>query len=178
MSEPCAADGCDSVVRARGWCTKHYQRLMKRGTIRRITPEDRFWANVTVTDGCWIWAKTDSGRSLQYGSLRVNGHKVLAHRFAYDLLVGPIPDGLTIDHLCRNTACVNPQHLEPVTLAENISRAPQREVIPAEYCKDGHVRRGIDKQGKIYCEDCRRRYAREYQRRRRAAQSASRTAAA
>src|SRR5450755_3951408 len=78
------------------------------------TAEERFWARVDKqTDGCWVW--TGALRT-GYGTLSVSGKNVPAHRFSYELLVGIIPDGLQIDHLCRNRACVNPEHLEPVTV--------------------------------------------------------------
>lgn len=67
--------------------------------------------------GCWIWTASRDRRG--YGRF----DRKLAHRTAYQLLVGDIPDGLELDHLCRTPACVNPEHLEPVTHAENVRRA-------------------------------------------------------
>lgn len=71
-------------------------------------------------DGCWIWqgAKNDRG----YPQVRVNGTTGYAHRYYYLALIGPIPSGLELDHLCRTRLCCNPQHLEPVSRAENVRR--------------------------------------------------------
>jgi hypothetical protein len=82
--------------------------------------EERFWAKVNKTETCWLWtgAKHEKG----YGLLKVAGQMHRAHRFVYELLVGPIPEGLSLDHLCRVRNCVNPNHLEPVTTGENIRR--------------------------------------------------------
>lgn len=83
---------------------------------------DRFWRKVQKTPGCWRW--TGAIQSAGYGSIGLGEGRVgSAHRVAYELLVGPIPPGLTIDHLCRNTWCVNPAHLEAVTHQENVRRA-------------------------------------------------------
>jgi hypothetical protein len=83
----------------------------------------RFWDKVERASGCWPWR---SSKSDGYGvySVRCKGlrRNYGAHRLAYRLLVGAIPTGLNLDHLCRNRACCNPQHMEPVTMAENIRR--------------------------------------------------------
>lgn len=74
-----------------------------------------------LTDGgCIRW--TGSVMKTGYGRVSVNGINMLAHRVAYEHEIGPIPSGLVLDHLCRNRWCINPQHLEPVTITENILR--------------------------------------------------------
>ena len=83
------------------------------------TLTERFWDKVRVTDSCWEWT---GARVAGYGEFWLDGRVQRAHRVAYEALVGPIPDGLQIDHLCRVRSCVNPAHLEPVTLAENVRR--------------------------------------------------------
>jgi hypothetical protein len=92
----------------------------------------RFWARVEKRpDGCWIWTGVINHNGYgRYTYARPDGRSLAsrAHRIAYELLVGPIPDGLQLDHLCRVKACVNPAHLEPVTQDENMrrTRGPQR----------------------------------------------------
>ena len=80
----------------------------------------RFWAKVAGEGECWVW--TGARQSSGYGCMGRDGRRFLAHRYAYELTVGPIPAGLTLDHLCGNKVCVRPEHLEPVTLAENVRR--------------------------------------------------------
>lgn len=84
---------------------------------------ERFWAQVAKTDTCWLW----TGHKQQSGHGRFqpkrNGPSMSAFRFAWEELFGEVPNGFELDHLCRRPACVNPDHLEPVTHAENIRRA-------------------------------------------------------
>lgn len=107
-----------------------------------MTIADRFWQKVNRIDGgCWLW--TASLTRGGYGQFRINGKTRRAHRIAYLLSVGPIPDGLDLDHLCRTPACVNPAHLEPVTRGENTARggaiAAMRAARAAQtHCKHGH----------------------------------------
>lgn len=102
---------------------------------------DRFWGKVDKAGpgGCWIW--TAGVTAAGYGQFSIgsrtdkSSRTVKPHRVSYTLLIGPIPDNLTLDHLCRNRRCVNPSHLEPVTLAENAARARRRD-----FCLRGHRR--------------------------------------
>ena len=89
-------------------------------------------------DACWLWRGPDDGRGT-YGRATEGGRTHAAHALIYRKLVGPIPAGKEIDHLCRNTMCVNPKHLEPVTRRENVLRQPK--VIAARaatQCRHGH----------------------------------------
>jgi hypothetical protein len=99
----------------------------------RYTPLLTRWSSrIEKTDGCWIWLGWKDAK--QYGRIQHQNRKLLAHRVGYELLVGPIPTGLTIDHLCRNTSCVNPAHLEPVSIAENLRRG----AAVITHCPAGH----------------------------------------
>lgn len=93
----------------------------------------------SADDGCWEWqaAKTKQG----YGQFYFNGQMMGAHRASYWLHRGPVPSGLVIDHLCRNTSCINPSHLEIVTIKENILRGdnPVARNARKTHCKRGHL---------------------------------------
>ena len=100
--------------------------------------EQQFWDHVDASGDCWVWTGT---LSHGYGSLWIPGRiHVFAHRYAYELLVGPIPKGLQIDHRCRNLVCVNPDHLEVVTISENVMRGQGFAARHARKtrCKRGH----------------------------------------
>src|SRR5690348_10771652 len=105
---------------------------------------DRFWSKVVPDPmgGCWIWAGavTTSG----YGQRHAKGSYRSTHREAYETLIGAIPKGLQLDHLCRVRCCVNPAHMEPVTQSENIRRSEAGLVSAARQlakrsCPKGHA---------------------------------------
>lgn len=101
---------------------------------------ERFWARVQRgdPDECWPWI--GDVNAIGYGRLYVAGARVAAHRLSYELSGEQIPDGLQLDHLCRNRECVNPQHLEPVSSRENTIRGEGPAGINARktHCKRGH----------------------------------------
>lgn len=105
---------------------------------RRSTFMDKLNASMREANECWVWVghKKPDG----YGRLSINGRMKYAHRVAYEILVGPVPHGMELDHLCRNTSCVNPAHLEPVTHRENILRGVGMGGVNARktHCKHGH----------------------------------------
>jgi hypothetical protein len=78
------------------------------------------WRRFEDVSGCWVW--TGPIEKDGYGTVRIAGKKIRVHRLVYTLLVGDIPDGLVLDHLCRVRACANPAHLDPVTFAVNSAR--------------------------------------------------------
>lgn len=116
------------------------KRLGLRSTYHNaLTWEERFWRRVDTTagmDGCWLWLGKKNRQG--YGMANVSGPSTTtAHRDAYLHLVGPIPDDLELDHLCRNRACVNPAHLEVVTHRENSRRASHWWGTKT-HCVNGH----------------------------------------
>ena len=96
------------------------------------------WAKVERTDACWLWRGYLNGQG--YGSIRWMGRQWRAHRLVYELTVGSIPPGLTLDHLCRVRHCVNPDHLEPVTNRVNLLRgeSPSARHARKTHCPLGH----------------------------------------
>ena len=128
-----------------------------------VNPERRFWSKVDRRgpEECWPWMGTRNRNG--YGQISFDGRGQMVHRVAYELCVGPIPEGLTLDHLCRVRHCVNPAHLEPVTQQENLARtvgwfgANQRRKT---HCPKGHPydeeNTYITRRGHRACRECKR----------------------
>jgi hypothetical protein len=133
---------------------------------------ERLHAGYTVAaNGCWEWKYVNWAG---YGGFRYDGRRMGAHRAAYELLVGPIPDGMDIDHLCRNRRCVNPAHLQPVTRSENLSRGEVgRWNTRKTHCPKGHpyspANTYHDRRGWRGCRTCRQESSSNYQARKKAA---------
>lgn len=106
--------------------------------------EVRFWAKVNKTDFCWLWSA--SKFKTGYGQF---GAGKYAHRIAYEMIVGPIPEGMVIDHLCRVRHCVNPDHLEPVSNKTNLLRGVGFSGVNSRktHCSKGHP---FDEQNTYY----------------------------
>lgn len=162
----CSVVNCDKRAVARGWCDNHWHRWKRNGDPLTPAkkgrpaeaPEPRFWAKVTKTETCWLW--TGSSTKAGYGQFTVNRKTIMAHRYSYELVNGPIPEGLHMDHLCKVTSCVNPAHLEAVTPYVNLMRADNPSAINKRRtkCKNGHPLSGdnlaIRKNGNRKCIAC------------------------
>lgn len=164
----CVIVGCGRRRHARGYCPTHYTRWWSAGTTEpplKPSVEERFWSKVDIAApaDCWRWLAYIAPTG--YGNFRIDGRPHPAHRVAYRLHVGEIPDGLVIDHLCRNRTCVNPDHLEPVTNRENVVRGVAAEVnrdrmLARTHCKNGHEfspeNTSTDNRGRRRCKACHR----------------------
>jgi hypothetical protein len=121
-----------------------------------------------MSGDCWIWQRYISKDG--YGRLWYKGQKYVAHKLVYELVFGKVPDGLTLDHLCRNRSCVNPFHLEPVTRGENVLRG---DTLPAKNvaktcCPLGHPLSGanlVTISGARRCRICKNKQRREWAKR-------------
>lgn len=138
------------------------------------TPLERFFGKFTVLEnGCWLWngGKDKNG----YGKYSVGWVGLMAHCFAYDALRGDIPEGMTCDHLCKNEGCVNPWHLELVTMRINLLRGDtfQARNAAKTHCPKGHPYSGENlftrKDGSRCCRICMRQNLRNSRERRKGA---------
>lgn len=141
-------------------CGACYERARLRGDlkIRSTDPVERFWSHVEKSSTCWNWT---GAKAHGYGRYRWMGRADGAHRVAYQLLAGPIPDGLELDHLCRNRACVRPDHLDPVTARVNLLRGVSAGAMNANkrHCPQGHwytPGNTITRPGGRHCRACTR----------------------
>lgn len=146
MPDPtCSVDGCSGSVQARGWCSKHYGRWRRRGTTELPKPQpldDRLMrhARFDFDTGCIEWTACVDPDG--YGRIKVDGQTRMAHRVAYEMFVGPIPEGLHLDHLCRNRKCINPHHLDPVSSLVNTRRGAGHG--SETHCPQGHEYSGAN----------------------------------
>lgn len=148
--QECSVDGCENKQRARTYCPKHWKRWRKYGdpTMAKFVPvtggtdSERFWAKVEITGFCWNWtgAKGQHGHGFFNLGKETGWKGIGAHKFAWLDLMQEDTTGRDLDHLCRNPACVNPDHLEPVTHRENMYRgyAPGIRTRVTRVCKAGH----------------------------------------
>lgn len=144
----CSLPGCGRPHRCRGLCGAHYYRWRATGSTGSATIQDRtlsiaerFWARVDASGDCWVWTASCDHKG--YGQFSPGGgvKTQRAHRWAWEHLVGPIPDRMVIDHLCRVRRCVNPDHLRITTSGENTACSPIALAAVAArktHCTNGH----------------------------------------
>lgn len=120
----CAFEGCERPYKSNGYCGTHYERLRTGRDLVSVderkkysSDREKYLDNIQILDsGCWEWT---GGRSTSYGVIRAGGRSIMTHRYAYEEFIGPIPEGMEVDHQCRNRLCSNPEHLKAVTRKEN-----------------------------------------------------------
>lgn len=167
----CIVTGCDRpiYIKSRGLCNRHRQRQERGAPMWPPTTEERFYSKVTEVDsGCWEWGGFVAQDGYGHFALTTD-RPVVAHRWAYEHLIAPIPEGLHLDHLCRNRSCVNPWHLEPVPGAVNIRRGVSFSADNARktHCLRGHpfdaANTYLTPDGRRMCRVCMRARERKYE---------------
>lgn len=165
----CSFPGCPRRVRSKGLCGSHYNQQLRGLPLTPLAPfRGRRRVEGTLAerlaakserrpDGCLVWTGTVKANG--YGRLVFEGRDLHVHRVAYELAHGPIPDGLTVDHLCGTRACIEPTHLEVVTRSVNSQRGNPR---PTQ-CVRGHELAGDNvrwrRNGTRQCRTCDRIHA-------------------
>lgn len=137
----------------------------------RVDIKEKLFSYINKTDTCWLWnGPIGTGGYGMFSTAHSRGYSIRAHRAAYQIIVGTIPDDMVIDHLCRVRACVNPDHLEVVTPNENALRRAQAHT----HCPQGHLfdsKNTYLYQNKKCCRACHN--AREKNRRKRAKENSN-----
>lgn len=141
-------------------CAARMGSLAAQANHLAVSFEDKIERQAARQGDCLVW--TGHRYPNGYACIPWRGKQVLGHRLSYEQQVGPIPEGLVLDHLCRNKACINPAHLEPVTSGENTRRAMRTHCVNGHEFTPENTYKPAD--GKRYCRECRRRRVREYQR--------------
>ena len=142
-------------------------RLVQTGCVGPKRPAlERWREGYAIVGDCWVWQRAKDSKG--YGRFkREEGRNTSAHRIGYDLAKGPVPPRLVIDHLCRNRACCNPDHLEAVTNAVNTRRGLKSALrTPPTHCRNGHLYTSqterFDRLGRRSCRECARANDRRY----------------
>lgn len=174
----CTVKGCGRPSKTRKMCGKHYQQWKAHGEVQPdLTPVEAFWTRVERTGhgGCWLWTGATSNG---YGHFRWQGRNHGAHRVAWEISFGTVPDGYEIDHRCHTSdcrlgakcphrRCVNPSHLKPVTHVENMASdrsslgaAARERNLAKTHCPQGHEytpeNTYVSRTGSRYCRTCNR----------------------
>lgn len=152
---------CGRETLYKRWCQAHWKQMKLYGRIGgRAIPAtfiERLWRKSERTaEGCRVWTGTSDPGG--YGTIKFGERTWRVHRIAYEMMIGPIPDGLVIDHLCRNRACWWPPHLEAVTPAENSRRG---SFATRTTCSEGHPYDYVYPSGARACRQCLTRKQRE-----------------
>jgi hypothetical protein len=116
MTKSCSVAGCQRPFLARNYCRFHYEELRRAGKMPKRTTAERFWPKVNKTAGCWEWTSTLNPTG--YGTFHLKTTRP-AHRVSWEMVNGPIPPGMSLDHICHNRKCVNPVHLRLATQNQN-----------------------------------------------------------
>lgn len=158
----CSIPYCERRFFGRGFCQAHYQRWRAHGDPlagRRPNGQgldERLWPYIqcNIITRCWDWVGKRDQHG--YGWIGIAGRTLGVYRVVYELLIGPIPEGLEPDHLCRNHACCNPDHLEPVTHRANLLRGVGPPALHAlkTCCPQGHLYTGHNIRGERICHAC------------------------
>lgn len=171
MSKPC--EECGDLHRNKRFCSYACSAINRESIDRAFNgvQKSRFWSRVKVSgeDECWEWTKGKDKDG--YGRFGVLRKKRRSHVLSLELSLGRhIRAGMVVDHLCKNTSCVNPKHLEEVTSLENLMRGDNATGIALRTgrCRNGHDDWGRKKDGKRFCRTCKSEYMKAYHKNRKA----------